>query len=179
MDLNDLIPNNSSDWIVDKNTLFYKKHLKVPICYIEADTDVVFVSLDHRIHKAVSKLIKHLMSLDIEFYLCYPDLMNPRGVNDYQEKVIYHYFLTYITKNLKTEFEKIGFDLIDNLCKWVEKEDCFDLMKDLYDEVKVKANDNWRDWYSNSGLDIYKYDEKIRDDYNSLWREIQINLIIK
>ena len=38
--------------------------------------------------------------------------------------------LKNITKNLKTEFEKIGFDLIDNLCKWVEKEDCFDLMKD-------------------------------------------------
>ena len=52
-------------------------------------------------------------------------------------------------------------------------------MKELYEEVKEKANNHWRDWYSNSGLDIYKYDEKIRDDYNALWREIQINLIMK
>ena len=63
MDLNDLIPDNSSNWIVDKNTLFFKKYLKIPICYIEADTDVVFVSLDHRIHKAISKLIKHYIEL--------------------------------------------------------------------------------------------------------------------
>jgi hypothetical protein len=179
MDLNDLIPDNSSNWIVDKNTLFFKKYLKIPICYIDADTDVVFVSLDHRIHKGVSKLVKHLMSLDIEFYMCYPDLMNPKGVDGYINKIIYHYFLTYITRNFKTEFEKIQFDLIQNLCEWVEKEDCFDLMKELYDEVKEKANDNWRDWYSNKLDDIYRYDKDIREDYNALWREIQINLIIK
>ena len=179
MDLNDLIPNNNSDWSVSKNTLFFKKYLKIPICYIEADTDVVFVSLDHRAHKAVSLLIKHLKSMDLEFYLCYPELMNPKGVDDYKSKIIYHYFLTYIKKNFRKEFDKIGFDLIENLCKWVDKEDCFDLMKGIYDEVKLKANSSWRDWYNNKGEDTYEYDIDIREDYNALWREIQINSIIK
>ena len=179
MDLNDLIPNNNSDWSIDKDTLFYKKYLKIPICYIDSESDIIFISLDHRIHKAVSLLINYFISKDLEFYLCYPEIFNPKGVMYYKEKVIYHYFITYLKKNFRKEFDKIGFDLIGNLCKWVDREDCFDLMKDVYDEVKNKANRSWQDWHSGKGTIIFEYSEDIREDYNALWREIQINTIIK
>ena len=70
----------------------------------------------------------------------------------------------------------MDFDYIGNLVKWVQKEECFEVLKEVYDNLKLEVNKQSYQWIS--GKKEYDYTEEIRDDYNSMWREIQINIIL-
>ena len=177
MDLNDLIPfdRDSTNWSISGDMLHYKKYVKIPVCYIDID-DIVHVFLDNRIKKVVVKLVSKLIKIGREFYFAYPDSSNPAGIFRYQNKVVHHYLQTYINSDFRDEFLKMGFDYIGNLVKWVQKENCFDILKEVYDTLKVQVNGQNYDWVS--GKKVYNYSEEIRDDYNTMWREIQINIIL-
>lgn len=174
MELNDLIPDRSEVWEVRKKYLTYKKYVNIPVAYIE--DNVVYVFLDIKIKKVLLKLIKHLMDKDIEFYLLTPALSNPSGIENYKDRVIGHYFYCYCNIDLHTGFNKIGFDLINNMVKWSEKNDCYELIKPNFDIMLKKVNASQQDWYSNKV--IYEYSEEIRQDFKTLYRDIQINKII-
>ena len=174
MELSDFIPDNSENWKVSKNKITYKKYVNIPICYIE--DDLVYVFLDKRITKAVFKLVKKLIKLNIEFYFTTPELSNPKGVEDYHNKVIYHYLRSYIQKEFFYGFEKINFDLIKNMTDWVNKEGCFNLIKENYQSVKNIVNRKEYEFYTNS--ETYEYVQEIRDDFDRVYRDIQINQII-
>ncbi len=64
MELNKLIPNNNSKWIVKGNFLMFKKLEFIPVCYIE--DDIVYVFLDARLTKQTIAITKHLMSFKVE-----------------------------------------------------------------------------------------------------------------
>ena len=174
MDLNNLIPDNNPSWIIKGKFLMFKKLEHIPVCYI--DDDIVYVFLDARLTKQMIKLIKYLMKLDVEFYLTTPEASNPKGVIDYHEKVIRHYLLSYAKDTFFNEFKKIDFDLVDNLVKWTDKENCFDLVKGVYEEVMKKINRESWDYYSNKKH--FDYCKEIRDEFQSLYRHIQISKII-
>ena len=169
MDLNKFIPDDNSNWVVKSGFLEH-----IPICYVE--DDIVYVFLDMKLYKQVIKVINHLMSLNVEFYLTTPEASNPKGVIDLKEKVIYHYLISYAKDKFFYGFQKIEFDLVDNLVKWTDKEDCFDLVKDVYDKVMKKINHQSWDYYSNKKH--FDYSKEIRDEFQSLYRHIQISRII-
>lgn len=173
MELNDLIPDNSENWLIGK-FLFYRKLEKIPVCFIE--NDIVYIFLDAKIIKAMFKLIKFLLKKNIIFYFTTPELSNPKGIENYHDKVITHYLRSYSNIEIYRNFKKIDFDLISNMVKWTETENCFDLVKKNYESVLKKVNRKSYNYYSKR--DDHEYSEEIRDEFNSLYRDIQINKII-
>jgi len=176
MDLNDFILDNSDNWSISGSILHYKKIVKIPLCYIDLD-DVVWVFLDSRIKKIVIKLVSKLHKEGKKFYFAYPDSANPSGIFRYHEKVIHHYLYTWIRGEFNNEFIKLGFDYIDNLVQWVKEEGKFEELKKIYDELRKEIDRKFYDWHQKKN--IWEYPEDRREEYYTIWRDIQISLILK
>ena len=174
MELNDIVPDRSDAWKVSKGRLLYKKYVWLPVCAEEDGHIVLF--LDRRIHKGVIKVVARLMSLGAEFYCVIPDYANPKGLVDFHEKNIEHCLMSYASKEFFYGFEKIGFDLIKNMTDWAEKEGCFDLIKECYAYAKKEVCRHYYDYYSKK--EIYEYPPEIRDSFERIYRDIQINRIL-
>jgi hypothetical protein len=152
----------------------FRKLENIPVCYIE--DGIVYVLLDSRIHKQIIKIIKHLLNLNVNFYLTTPEISNPAGVIDLHEKVIRLYLTSYAKLEFYNGFKKIEFDMVDNLVKWSEKEKCYDLIKGVYLSVLKKVNHQSWDYYT--GKRHFDYCQEIRDEFQSLYRHIQISKIL-
>ena len=174
MGLNNLILDNSGNWLVKGKFLMYKKYVNIPICFIE--DDVYYVFLDVKLPKQVLKLTKELMKMNVEFYFTTPEYSNPKTKLNHN-LVISQYLFAYSRPQYFYGFDKIGFDLIRNFTHWMEKEKCFHLLKENYDSILKKVvNRNWYDYYSNTH--IYDCELDIREEFSVLYRDIQINRII-
>ena len=176
MDLNDLIPDKlRPNWIIKGKFLMFKKYENIPICFIEVD--IVYIFLDVRIPKQVILITKHIVNQNIEFYFTSPSLSNPRGVYNYKNLIIRHYLLSFVNKSFYNEFKNINFDLIRNMVLWCEKEDCYELIKDNYDDILKEVSRKNYDYYVNK--EFYSYEIGIRDEFKTLYRDIQINKILR
>ena len=96
--------------------------------------------------------------------------------DDIENKVISHYLMSYIQKEFFFGFREIEFDLIHNMVKWTEKENCFDLVKPNYESITKKVNNKYFDYYANKEYEDYT--KEIREDYKTLYRDIQISKIL-
>ena len=179
MELDKLIPDIEKDkfdsqWVVNKNFLMFRKIHLLPICYVE--DNIAYIILDNKIRKEVIKITKHLVELNIEFYFTTPLISNPSGVENLENEIIYHYFYSYSQKEFYLLFNKIEFDIINNMVKWASKFGYYDLIKPNYERVLKSVNYKSYDFYSNK----YKHEhsESIRNTFNGLYREIQINSIL-
>lgn len=179
MDLNKLIPLKfrptiGCDWVVKGKYLMYKKMEHIPVAFIE--NDIVYIFLDNRIPRQILKLTKWVLdNFDIEFYFTTPELSNPQYQMDYYD-VIKHYLFSYSQEHFFKEFEKIGFDLIKNMVDWCVKENCTDIIKECYDEINTVVQRSHYDYYTNDT--IFDYKEEIREEFRTLYRDIQINQIL-
>ena len=182
MDLNKLIPLKfrptiGCDWVVKGKYLMYRKIEHIPVAFIE--DDIVYIFLDNRIPRQILKLTKWIINnFDVEFYFTTPRLSDPSGMSryNYKEAVVKHYLFSYSQPHFFMEFDKIGFDLIKNMVDWCVKEECADLIKECYDVVNKKVQRGYYDYYTNSKK--YDYKEEIREDFRTLYRDIQINQIL-
>ncbi len=100
MDLSNLILNDTSeDWKINGNTIYCKKIIYLPICYVE--DDIFYIYLDKRIINQVKKILKKLIKTDLEFYLTTPRYSNPREEIDNNEVIkAYLYILLDDLKKL-------------------------------------------------------------------------------
>lgn len=174
MDLNNIIPDNSSNWIVRGDFLFYKKINLIPVCTII--DDIYYIMLDGKCHKAILKLTKKIMKMDVEFYFTTPLMASPKSIENFNQEVIQNYIHNYTNIHFFHGFRDINFDLIHNMVKWTEKENCFDLVKGIYDKYQKSINNKYYDYYSNRSF--YSYDEEIREAFVGLYRDIQISKIL-
>jgi hypothetical protein len=174
MELNNIIPDNSSNWIIRGDFLFFKKINLIPVCTII--DGIYYVMLDGKCHKAVLKLTKKIMKMDVEFYFTTPLMASPKSIDNFNKKVVENYIHNWANKHFFYGFKDIDFDLIRNMVKWTEKENCFDLVKGVYDKYKKLVNQEYYDYYAN--ISFYPYDEEIRESFNSLYRDIQISKIL-
>lgn len=179
MELSDLIPlkfipNIGSEWIVKSGYLMFKKYELIPIAFI--NDDIVYVILENKIRNQVIKLVKHLVKINVEFYFTIPEVTDPAGVENLPNKVIKHYLYSYAQREFYDAFNKIEFDIIKNLVDWTSKFGHSDLIKNNYDEILKKINYKSHNWWTNK--DVYDYDEIIRQRFNGIYREIQINQLL-
>ena len=174
MDLYSLIPDNSGNWIVTDKYLMYRKYSNVPVCYIQ--DDVVYIFLDGKVRNVIFKLVKHLTKMGVEFYFTTPRLSNPKKVENVNEEIIKHYLFTYSQKEFFFGFKKIGLNLIDNMVKWTDKEKCFDLVKPLFDNTLKSVMRQTQNL--TSGRYEYDFVDEIRDEFQSLYRDIQISKLL-
>lgn len=175
MELSDLIPDNSNNWSVKNDFLMFKKIQNIPACFISND-DIVYIFLDVRIYKQVLKLTSLLVDKGVEFYFTIPELSNPKGAENVNDTTVLHYLHSYSKKEFFEGFRKIDFDLIYNLIKWTEKENCFDLVKENYEYMLKKVNHQDYNYYSNKYS--FTHSEDIREEFRSLYRDIQISKIL-
>lgn len=175
MDLSRLIPNSHEEWQVRSNFVMFRKLEWIPVCYVESG--IVYVFLDARIVKPVVKLIQHLITENYKFFLTTPELSNPRGIEDAENKIIYHYLFSYANKDFLRAFKKIDFDLIENMVKWAKMTETFHLIKPNLDEIEARVQKTWYDYYS--GKDVYNFPEEVRQAFNGLWRHIQVSQILE
>jgi hypothetical protein len=174
MDLSNLIPDRSQEWIIKSNLLQFKKLVNIPCCHIQSG--VVYVFLDARIHKQILKLTNHLIKSGYKFYFTTPKASNPSGVENLASEIIRHYFISYANLEFYRGFKKMNFDLIKNMVDFTEETDSFHLVKDIYEKVNKEVQRNWYDYYA--GKDMWYYSQEIREIFNSLWRDIQISKIL-
>jgi hypothetical protein len=176
MELSTIIPNTSDiNWIVKGDFLMYRKYSNIPIAYTEGDT--VFIFLDLKVIKVVSRLIKHLVKNNIEFYFDSPEFSNPAAdVNEYNTKVVTHYLFSHANKNVFAEFKRINFDLIKNMVSFCDNNNCHDILKPCYERVKKDVLRNELNYYS--GKTEHDYPKEIREEFENLYRDIQISRII-
>lgn len=178
MELNSLIPKkykHLDKWKINSNNLLFKNYQYIPLCFI-SDDNIVYVYLDLRLKKQVIEITKHLINSKVDFYFTIPDMSNPSGVYDYEEKVIRHYLEMYSNLYFYSNFNKINFDLVRNMVKWCVKNNCYDLIKENFDKISKRIQKKYYDYWTNK--EVYEYSEDIRNEFKTLYRQIQINQLI-
>jgi hypothetical protein len=178
MELDELIPFKHKpdlcDWIVKGDYLMYKKLEHLPAAFIE--DDIVYIFLDNRIPRQIVKLVKWVMKFGCDFYLVSPEMSSPSNNVD-EEKIILHYLYSYSQEHFFYGFRNIDFDLINNMVQWCKREKCVRLIKDCYDTINKKVQSQNYDYWSNKK--VYEYENsEIRQDFTTLYRDIQINQIL-
>lgn len=188
MDLNRIIPNNG-EWKVSKNRVFKKNIAWIPVFEI-VDNNLIHIFLDLRIYKDVLKVVKNLQKTDIEFYFISPLFADPgfQGIVstsrreftilDFNEVNINNYLRCYSKPQFYDGFRKIEFDIIGNLIEYCKKEKCTELVKDIYLKVNKEVQKKVWDYYTNKQYFENKRTD-IREDFNSLYIEIQLQQILR
>lgn len=178
MELNSLVPKkykHLDKWKIKSDTLLFKNYQYIPLCFI-SDDNLVYIYLDLRLKKQVIEITKHLLNLKIDFYFTIPDISNPSGVYNFEEKVIRHYLEMYSSPYFFINFNKINFDLIMNMVKWSIKNNCYGLIKENFDIISKRVHRNSYDYWVNKN--IYQYSDDIRTEFQTLYRQIQINQLL-
>jgi len=176
MDLNNIIPNNG-EWRVSKNRGFKKNIAWIPVFDI-IDDNLIHIFLDVRISKDILKLVKNLQKTDIEFYFISPLFSDPGFKGDFNEENINNYLRGYSKSQFYDGFEKIEFDFIGNLIEYCKKENCIELVKDIYLIINKDVQMKVYNYYTNEKLFKHKR-EDIRETFNQLYRDIQLQQILR
>jgi hypothetical protein len=176
MDLYKLIPKkqrHNRDWSVGKDYVFFKKLHNVPLCYFK--DGIVWVFLDLRIQRQVVDLIHHLENSNLKFYFTHPEFSNP-GEEFNINKIPLHCFRCYADSKFYKSIKKIDFDFIENLVSFTKEFSDFETLLLNFKIVQKEVGKKWYDYYNKK--DIWDYSEEIREEFRTLWREIQINNIL-
>lgn len=177
MDLNSIIPK-SEEWKVSKNRAFRYNVAWLPVFDIISETEIN-IFLDLRNSRDILKVVKNLQKTDYQFYFISPLFADPgQDTRDYNEVNIKNYLKNYSKTQFYDGFQKIEFDFIGNLIDYCKKENCIELVKDIYNSVnKDVQNKSW-DYYTNKQYYDIKRDD-IRETFNSLYRDIQLQQILR
>jgi len=176
MDLDSIIPNNG-EWKVSKNRVFKKNIAWIPVFDI-VDDNLIHIFLDLRMSKDILKVVKNLQKTDIEFYFISPLFADPGFRGDFNVVNINNYLKDYSKSQFYDGFEKIEFDFIGNLIEYCKKENCIELVKDIYLEVNKDVQNKFWDHYANKQYFKTKR-EDIRETFNQLYRDIQLQQILR
>ena len=104
-----------------------------------------------------------------------PSFSHPACIID-NSYAIRHYFTAYSKEELFIGFNKIGFDLISNLVARCKKNDCISLIKENYEKVNTEVQKAYFDYYLNKYISDYSVE--VREEFRTLYRDIQISMIL-
>ncbi len=181
MELNRFLSKNynSEEWSIHKHSIFKKKIIWIPVV-TEIDNKF-YIYLDLRIKREVLLVIKNAMVNSIKFYLISPLISNPKIKieGDYIHRLNIENYLNCYSNNIIWDgVKKINFDFIGNLTDYCKEFNCLDKIKEIYSLVNINVQSNYKNWYNNELIyNINRSD--IRDEFNSLYRDIQLSQILK
>lgn len=177
MDLDKIIPKNDN-WKISKGRVFRFNIAWLPIFDI-VNENQINIFLDLRNSKDIIKIVKNLNKSDIEFYFISPLFADPgQDTREYNYLNIKNYLKNYSKDQFYDGFSKIEFDFIGNLIEYCKRENCIDLVKDIYLEVNNTVQKKYWDYYTKKQIYLIKR-EDIRETYTTLYREIQLQQILK
>jgi hypothetical protein len=174
MDLNTFLPDSDPNWEIRNEFIYYRKIIKVPILSIISEK--VWIILDFKVKNQISKLIKHLSKLDVDFYFLNNLLSGDKEI--YQENIptILKSYLTAISDDdFYKDIKVSGFDFAKNLTKFIIEWNCLDL---FLEEYKIYCERFLRKFHT-LGNDYYLIENpEIRGYIKDLERLVKINLIL-
>lgn len=176
MNLIDYIPNNSENWSIKNNTLYFRKGGYIPI--LKEIDGLLFISLDQRITRQVIRITNKLLESGDEFYFC--DRLTISEKHIYREH-LYRIIDNYLYAISNETFYKFfsaseSLDYVQNLTLFLDKFRCYELFKKRYDYLKDSYfQKKWTDWFNRKDYWEVK-NEDIRDYYGILERQIKLNI---
>ena len=175
MDIDKFIPDNSENWIIKHNTIYFKKYGLIPILKkIDGHT---FISLDRRITKPVIKIAKKLSKMEEPFFFCDRNTICEKNIHiEDINNIVRNYVIAISDETFFKFIANSDFDYINNLASFLTTYDCHRTFKAVYDYQKHNLfHKKWIDWYSNKDYWQVK-NEEIRDYYSILERQIKLNI---
>lgn len=174
MDLDKILLKNV-DWKYSKGRYFRKKSAAwIPI--VDVLEDRIRIFLDVRVYKDILKIVKVFKENNIDFRFISYRFADPGFSEDFNETNIKCYLKSFLNESFYFGFKKIDFDLIENVVKYCVENECFDVLKDIYNEVNKKTQNTY--WLTYNTQTHYIPNEEIRENFNSLYREIIIKQIL-
>jgi hypothetical protein len=156
--------------------IYYHRYVDIPVLSIK--DDVIWISLDRRITKAIIKMVKHLISLNVKFFFSTRIIIhNKQLYKEDLQSIIQSYLLALTDENFFDPIFDSGFDYIENLTDFMTQYDCHELFKEPYENVKKIYLREITDWYLNKTYFKIKK-EYIRDFIRTLEREIKLNMFL-
>ncbi len=154
-----------------KNRVLAKKIAWIPI--YELKNDNVWLYFDYRISKYIYKVIQEFQKRNIEFLLISPVFSNPSEVRDldFDEENIRNYLTSFTIEDFYFNFERINFNLIDNLVKYTNNRNCFNKIKPIYDDISRLKSSIYYNW----GQSTKEKTDIVRNRFQSIWREIMLS----
>jgi hypothetical protein len=178
MDLDKILPKKFK-WQVKSDIVMVFKIAWLPIFKINGKEVEIF--LDLRTSKQILPIVKNLQDLNVGFYFISPLLANPgyKVFDDeqYHELNIRNLMNNYWKPQYYDGFKKIEFDVIENLINYATKYKCSSLIKDIYEDINEYVQGSGYDWYTNREC-FYVERQDIREDFQSLYRQIKITEIL-
>lgn len=179
MDWLKFLPKNI-EWKIQHNRIYYRKMAWIPFAYINS-SKMVCLYLEPKSSKLILKVTKELMKIKCKFFFISPMLDDPhiqRNTDNIPRLNIENYLKNYAIPVFFDGFDKIGFDIIENLILYCKSTNSFELIKEVLQSVNSEVQSKYFDYYSKK--DIYNTKrEDIRERFNNLWRDIQIQNLLK
>jgi hypothetical protein len=176
MELDRIIP--SGEWKVSNNRAFVKNIAWLPVFDIVSNNRIN-IFLDIRNAKNILKVTKNLKKTDIEFYFISPLFADPgQDISEYNLINVKNYLRNFSKSQFFDGFSKIEFNFIGNLIDYCKKENCIELVKEVYDLTNKDVQRKYWDYYSGKEHFNNKR-EDIREYFNILYREIQLQQILR
>ena len=175
MDIDRFIPDNSENWIIKHNTIYFKKYGLIPI--LKQIDGHIFISLDRRITKPVIKITNKLTKMEEPFFFCDRNTIYEKNIHNEDLQNIVRNYIIAISDESFFKFISISeFDYINNFANFLTEYNCHKTFKAIYDFQKDKLfNRKWTDWYTNKTHWEVK-NEEIRDYYSILERQIKLSI---
>jgi len=177
MNISHIIPDNSSNWVVKKNILYFEKYVLIPLANVIEDT--LFISLDMRCLNQVLKLIMNCEKNEIYFLFC--DKYQIYEKNIYEENInnLIKANLVCLENSKFFDYVQSGkIDYLNKLIKFIERYNCYKQFKREWMLLNnYHFNKSYYDFYSNHSIYSVKRQD-IRDYFNSLERELNIMMLL-
>jgi hypothetical protein len=153
-----------------KNLVFVKKIAWIPL--YEKKDNQIWIYLDYRISKFIYKVIKEFNKSGISFFFISPIFSNPTSKKlDFDIENIKNYLCSFIIEDFYFNFERIKFDLIENMIKYAHHQNCFESIKPIYDNMVSMNRSKYYSW----GQTTSERDEIVKNRFQNLWREIMLS----
>ena len=175
MDIDKFLPNQSSNWCVKHDTIYYLKGGYIPV--LKKIDGILFISLDQRITKQIIKMIEKLTNLNESFLLC--DRLTIDEKHIYKQdlsRIIDNYLYSLSDETFFRFIKNSDFDYLGNLAKFLDTFRVHKLFKYRYEYLKKNHyHKKWIDWYTRRNYWTVKNGE-IRDYYSVLERQVKLNI---
>ena len=156
--------------------IYYHRYCDIPLLSVMDGR--VWVCLDRRATRPFLKLVRHLVSLKIPFFMTERFLIHKKFLVEGElERIIRNYLNAITDERIFDGLAEIGFDFISNLTDFMVEYGCLELLGPVANKVKSEYLTEWTDWYTGMTYPTIKR-EDIRDVLSAIDREIKLNLLI-
>ena len=176
LDLEEIIPNSDSRWVVKNNKLCYNKLTNIPL--LSVMDGVVWVALDRRLTNQVILLVEKLMSKDIKFFFC--DRFVIHGKEIYEQSlpdIIQNYIRSISDEKFFDLIFDLGFDYVENITEFMTLYECHELFSEIFMDLKEYLLRERTNWFLMKKYYIVKR-EDIREFISVFERQIKLTIFL-